>query len=556
MRLTLPVSHLSSLTSRRAPPTSHLSLSRQNFVGLTVADGYIACGSETNEVCAQSISLSICAQSHTPSPPVSDPSPSPSPLFSQVFAFHKSLPMPMAAHRFGGVDPVTGADTEEDAGQFVSSVCWRGDSQTLVAANSTGNVKLLEMVEEKGGMQRWEHSGVRGADTEEGGMQRWELHWDYPTAGDCVRGGAGSKRISALLGLPPAFRQSSADPPPSPPPGAMSAEELQPPRVLPTVPETVLKKRKKDEQFAAEKREQFLQKHAHRGKRGKAEKRFKRPEDFVLAFRRRERDAKRVRADRVVGRRVQLKPVVAGGGSAAQRRMARRKLKAAQKAVERMGAAGKGDEKGGVLAGTNLKLLFAVRIRGFPNMSSVRALIMKRGVARIRQQEEGEDDDEGEEGEEGENAGEGEEQEEGDEETEGEGGEGETNEVEAREGAASEGAGGSGAMVVGVPRKPEAMVGWTGPVDAAEEAKGWRRVPLTDNAIVEQALGSTGIICIEDLIHEIATVGPHFLQVTGFLWPFRLAAPRGKFSKGGWFNKGGEAGNRGVEINELIRSMA
>ncbi|CAI7797909.1 unnamed protein product, partial [Closterium sp. NIES-53] len=192
----------------------------------------------------------------------------------------------------------------------------------------------------------------------------------------------------------------------------------------------------------------------------------------------------------------------------------------------------------------------------FPNMSSVRALIMKRGVARIRQQEEGEDDDEGEEGEEGENAGEGEEQEEGDEETEGEGGEGETNEVEAREGAASEGAGGSGAMVVGVPRKPEAMVGWTGPVDAAEEAKGWRRVPLTDNAIVEQALGSTGIICIEDLIHEIATVGPHFLQVTGFLWPFRLAAPRGKFSKGGWFNKGGEAGNRGVEINELIRSMA
>ncbi|CAI5993502.1 unnamed protein product, partial [Closterium sp. NIES-64] len=226
----------------------------------------------------------------------------------------------------------------------------------------------------------------------------------------------------------------------------------------------------------------------------------------------------------------------------------------------------------------------------FPNLSSVRALIMKRGVARIRQQEEGEGDDEGEEGEEGEDAGEGEEQAEGDEEAEGdEGGEGEAKEVEARQGGAAEGAGGSGAMVVGEPRKPEAMVGWTGPVnpeeeakgwrrvpltdnaiveqeeamagwtgpvDAAEEAKGWRRVPLTDNAIVEQALGSTGIICIEDLIHEIATVGPHFLQVTGFLWPFRLAAPRGKFSKAGWFNKGGEAGNRGVEINDLIRQMA
>ncbi|CAI5476808.1 unnamed protein product [Closterium sp. Yama58-4] len=188
---------------------------------------------------------------------------------------------------------------------------------------------------------------------------------------------------------------------------------------------------------------------------------------------------------------------------------------------------------------------------GFPDLSSVRALIIKRGVARIRHQDEVDEGDEGEEGEEG-----GDEEEEGDEEDEGEeGGEGETKESKPRKGGAAQGAGGSGAMTV-VPKKPEAMVGWTGPVNPEEEAKGWRRVPLTDNAIVEHALGSTGIICIEDLIHEIATVGPHFLQVTGFLWPFRLAAPRGKFSKAGWFNKGGEAGNRGVEINELIRQMA
>ncbi|GJP48080.1 hypothetical protein CLOM_g7361, partial [Closterium sp. NIES-68] len=124
------------------------------------------------------------------------------------------------------------------------------------------------------------------------------------------------------------------------------------------------------------------------------------------------------------------------------------------------------------------------------------------------------------------------------------------------EAMAAEGAGGSGSATVGAPQKAAAMLGWTGPVDAEEEAKGWRRVPLTDNALVEQALGSTGIICIEDLIHEIATVGPHFLQVTGFLWPFRLTAPRGKFSKGQWFNKGGEAGNRGIQINDLIRQMA
>jgi large subunit ribosomal protein L7e len=33
---------------------------------------------------------------------------------------------------------------------------------------------------------------------------------------------------------------------------------------------------------------------------------------------------------------------------------------------------------------------------------------------------------------------------------------------------------------------------------------------LTDNSIIEKELGKVGIMCIEDLIHEIATVGPHF----------------------------------------------
>ena len=32
-----------------------------------------------------------------------------------------------------------------------------------------------------------------------------------------------------------------------------------------------------------------------------------------------------------------------------------------------------------------------------------------------------------------------------------------------------------------------------------------QRIPLTDNAVFEQALGSKGIICVEDLIHEIYT---------------------------------------------------
>ncbi|KAI3453791.1 hypothetical protein Pfo_010454 [Paulownia fortunei] len=84
----------------------------KNFVGLSVADGYITCGSETNE----------------------------------VFAYYKSLPMPITAHKFGSIDPITGKETEDDNGQFVSSVCWRQKSNMVVAANSSGCIKLLQMV--------------------------------------------------------------------------------------------------------------------------------------------------------------------------------------------------------------------------------------------------------------------------------------------------------------------------------------------------------------------------------------------------------------------------
>ena len=37
-----------------------------------------------------------------------------------------------------------------------------------------------------------------------------------------------------------------------------------------------------------------------------------------------------------------------------------------------------------------------------------------------------------------------------------------------------------------------------------------QRIPLTENAIIEANLGKHGIICIEDLVHEIISVGPHF----------------------------------------------
>ncbi|KAI3753750.1 hypothetical protein L2E82_25812 [Cichorium intybus] len=89
--------------------TGHMNV--KNFVGLSVSDGYIATGSETNE----------------------------------VFVYHKAFPMPAFSYKFNTTDPISG-DEVDDYEQFISSVCWRSQSSTLVAANSMGNIKLLEMV--------------------------------------------------------------------------------------------------------------------------------------------------------------------------------------------------------------------------------------------------------------------------------------------------------------------------------------------------------------------------------------------------------------------------
>ncbi|KAL6530878.1 hypothetical protein OROGR_014738 [Orobanche gracilis] len=41
----------------------------------------------------------------------------------KVCTYHRSLPMPMTAHKFGSIDPITGNETEDENGRFVSSVC-------------------------------------------------------------------------------------------------------------------------------------------------------------------------------------------------------------------------------------------------------------------------------------------------------------------------------------------------------------------------------------------------------------------------------------------------
>lgn len=105
-----------STSAGLSPSACSLTLSghtnEKNFVGLSVADGYIACGSETNE----------------------------------VFAYYRSLPMPITSHKFGSINSISGKETDDDNGQFVSSVCWRGKSEMVVAANSSGCIKVLQMV--------------------------------------------------------------------------------------------------------------------------------------------------------------------------------------------------------------------------------------------------------------------------------------------------------------------------------------------------------------------------------------------------------------------------
>ncbi|KAI6138847.1 60S ribosomal protein L7 [Pisolithus thermaeus] len=84
-----------------------------------------------------------------------------------------------------------------------------------------------------------------------------------------------------------------------------------------------------------------------------------------------------------------------------------------------------------------------------------------------------------------------------------------------------------------------------------------QRIPLTNNAVIEENLGKYDILCVEDLVHEVATAGPNFKQATNFLWPFKLSNPTG-----GWrqrkfkhFVEGGDFGNRETNINNLIRQM-
>lgn len=83
-----------------------------------------------------------------------------------------------------------------------------------------------------------------------------------------------------------------------------------------------------------------------------------------------------------------------------------------------------------------------------------------------------------------------------------------------------------------------------------------KTVPLTDNTVIEEHLGRFGVICLEDLIHEIAFPGKHFQEISSFLSPFHLSVARHAMkNRVGFLKEMGSPGYRGERINQLIRQL-
>lgn len=78
-------------------------------------------------------------------------------------------------------------------------------------------------------------------------------------------------------------------------------------------------------------------------------------------------------------------------------------------------------------------------------------------------------------------------------------------------------------------------------------------------AIHEMSLcssGKNGIICLEDLIHEIYSVGKGFRAANNFLLPFKLSVARhAARDKAGLLKDLGNPGFRGTDINSIIRQL-
>ena len=86
-----------------------------------------------------------------------------------------------------------------------------------------------------------------------------------------------------------------------------------------------------------------------------------------------------------------------------------------------------------------------------------------------------------------------------------------------------------------------------------------KRVPLSDNVVIEKELGKKTdgeVICVQDMVEELHSVGTQFSHIAKFLWTFQLASVRTKFQKDKLnFKDGGDYGDRGEEMDEFIRQI-
>lgn len=87
-------------------------VNEKNFVGLSVQGDLLACGSENNS----------------------------------VYVYHRDLSKPLTSFRFSSTCPITESSLENEVQQFISSLSWKPHSNLLVAANSQGNIRILEIV--------------------------------------------------------------------------------------------------------------------------------------------------------------------------------------------------------------------------------------------------------------------------------------------------------------------------------------------------------------------------------------------------------------------------
>lgn len=84
-----------------------------------------------------------------------------------------------------------------------------------------------------------------------------------------------------------------------------------------------------------------------------------------------------------------------------------------------------------------------------------------------------------------------------------------------------------------------------------------RKSTIKSNTMIEELFGDKGLICVEDLIHEISTVGPNFEAVNDKLCPFILPNPQEGWlgKKGVRKQKGGLAGFYGDDVNSLMKTI-